>query len=182
MFDWTRLVPLAAAALLIVALSLPLNAVLMAACALMLFASVLAAVHHAEVVAHRVGEPFGTLVLALSVTAIELALILSMMLAGGPDKASLARDTIFATVMIISGDAPLGRGVVNGLGPDLIAYPAATVVRACGIPTFQPSSADAARQSLADAVAEVIPWPVDVITSGAARRRMAHVLDEAEPL
>jgi Ca2+:H+ antiporter len=103
MFDWTRLVPLAAAALLIVALWLPINALLMAACALMLFASVLAAVHHAEVVAHRVGEPFGTLVLALSVTAIELALILSMMLAGGPDKASLARDTIFATVMIISG-------------------------------------------------------------------------------
>jgi Ca2+:H+ antiporter len=75
----------------------------MAVCALMLFASVLAAVHHAEVVAHRVGEPFGTLVLALSVTAIELALILSMMLVGGPAKAALARDTIFATVMIISG-------------------------------------------------------------------------------
>jgi Ca2+:H+ antiporter len=103
MFDWTRLVPLAAAALLVAALALPMSAVLMGACALMLFASVLAAVHHAEVVAHRVGEPFGTLVLALSVTAIELALILSMMLAGGPDKASLARDTIFATVMIISG-------------------------------------------------------------------------------
>ena len=103
MFDWTRLVPLAAAGLLILALSLPMNALLAAACALMLFASVLASVHHAEVVAHRVGEPFGTLVLALSVTAIELALILSMMLAGGPDKASLARDTIFATVMIISG-------------------------------------------------------------------------------
>ena len=103
MLDWTRLVPLAAAALLVAALSLPANALLVAACALMLFASVLAAVHHAEVVAHRVGEPFGTLVLALSVTAIELALILSMMLAGGPDKASLARDTIFATVMIISG-------------------------------------------------------------------------------
>jgi len=103
MFDWTRLVPLAAAGLLIAALSLSMNALLVVACALMLFASVLAAVHHAEVVAHRVGEPFGTLVLALSVTAIELALILSMMFAGGPDKASLARDTIFATVMIISG-------------------------------------------------------------------------------
>lgn len=103
MFAWTRIVPLAAAALLIAALWLPANAPLMVACALMLFASVLAAVHHAEVVAHRVGEPFGTLVLALSVTAIELALILSMMLVGGPGKASLARDTIFATVMIISG-------------------------------------------------------------------------------
>jgi len=103
MFAWNRIVPLAAAALLIAALWLPTNTLLMVACAVMLFASVLAAVHHAEVVAHRIGEPFGTLVLALSVTAIETALILSMMLVGGPAKASLARDTIFATVMIISG-------------------------------------------------------------------------------
>jgi Ca2+:H+ antiporter len=62
---------------------------------------VLAAVHHAEVVAHRVGEPFGTLVLALAVTAIEVALIVSLMLAGGPDASTLARDTVFAAVMII---------------------------------------------------------------------------------
>lgn len=66
-----------------------------------LFASVLAAVHHAEVVAHRVGEPFGTLVLALAVTVIEVALIVSLMLAGGPSTAALARDTVFAAVMII---------------------------------------------------------------------------------
>jgi Ca2+:H+ antiporter len=66
-----------------------------------LIGAVVAAVHHAEVVAHRVGEPFGTLVLAVAVTVIEVALILSMMLAGGPDKATLPRDTIFAAVMII---------------------------------------------------------------------------------
>jgi Ca2+:H+ antiporter len=66
-----------------------------------LVGGVLAAVHHAEVVAHRVGEPFGTLVLAVSVTAIEVALIVSLMLAGGPDAATLARDTVFAAVMII---------------------------------------------------------------------------------
>ena len=77
----------------------------------------------------------------------------------GPAMANAMHGTISVAksgmpVLIISGDAPLGRGVVNGLGPDLKAYPAATVVRACGIPTFQPSSADAARQSLADAVAE----------------------------
>ena len=66
-----------------------------------LIGGVLAAVHHAEVVAHRVGEPFGTLVLAVSVTAIEVALIVSLMLAGGPDAATLARDTVFAAVMII---------------------------------------------------------------------------------
>ncbi len=68
----------------------------------MLLTAVVSAVHHAEVVAHRVGEPFGTLVLALAVTAIEVALIVSLMLAGGADKAALARDTIYATVMIIS--------------------------------------------------------------------------------
>jgi Ca2+:H+ antiporter len=64
-------------------------------------ATVLAAVHHAEVVAHRVGEPFGTLVLALAVTVIEAALVVSMMLAGGPEKATLARDSVYAAVMII---------------------------------------------------------------------------------
>ncbi len=62
---------------------------------------VLAAVHHAEVVAHRVGEPYGTLVLAGAVTVIEVALIVSLMLAGGSSTAGLARDTVFATVMII---------------------------------------------------------------------------------
>lgn len=66
-----------------------------------LFASVLAAVHHAEVVAHRVGEPYGTLVLAVAVTVIEVALIVSLMLSGGETTAALARDTVFAAVMII---------------------------------------------------------------------------------
>jgi Ca2+:H+ antiporter len=66
-----------------------------------LIASVLAAVHHAELVAHRVGEPYGTLVLAIAITVIEVALIVSLMLAGGPATAALARDTVFASVMII---------------------------------------------------------------------------------
>lgn len=66
-----------------------------------LIAAVLAAVHHAEVIAHRVGEPFGTLVLALAVTTIEVALIVSLMLAGGSDATALPRDTVFAAVMII---------------------------------------------------------------------------------
>lgn len=69
--------------------------------AVALIASVLAAVHHAEVVAHRVGEPYGTLVLAVAVTVIEVSLIVSLMLAGGPDTSTLARDTVFAAVMII---------------------------------------------------------------------------------
>jgi Ca2+:H+ antiporter len=61
----------------------------------------MAAVHHAEVIAHRVGEPFGTLVLAIAVTIIEVSLIVSLMLAGGSDTSTLARDTVFAAVMII---------------------------------------------------------------------------------
>jgi Ca2+:H+ antiporter len=63
--------------------------------------SVFAAVHHAETVAHRVGEPYGTLVLALAVTLIEVSLIGSVTLAGHGAAATLARDTVFATVMII---------------------------------------------------------------------------------
>ena len=68
--------------------------------AVVLGAAVLAAVHHAEVVAHRVGEPFGSLVLAVAVTVIEVALILTLMLGGGKDTSTLARDTVFAAVMI----------------------------------------------------------------------------------
>jgi Ca2+:H+ antiporter len=68
--------------------------------ALVLAGAVLAAVHHAEVVAHRVGEPFGSLVLAVAVTVIEVALIVTLMVSGGSDTSTLARDTVFAAVMI----------------------------------------------------------------------------------
>jgi Ca2+:H+ antiporter len=77
------------------------GAVIVPFIALGLTGSVFAAVHHAEVVAHRVGEPFGTLVLALAVTLIEVALIVSLMTVGGDEAAGLARDTVFAAVMII---------------------------------------------------------------------------------
>jgi Ca2+:H+ antiporter len=70
-------------------------------CGIGLIGAVIAAVHHAEVIAHRVGEPFGTLLLAVAVTVIEASLILSMMVAGGDDMAVLPRDTIYAAVMII---------------------------------------------------------------------------------
>jgi Ca2+:H+ antiporter len=66
-----------------------------------LFAGVLAAVFHAEIVAHRLGEPYGTLLLAVAVTTIEVALIVSLMIAGGEATTGLARDTVFAAVMII---------------------------------------------------------------------------------
>ncbi|SOB87217.1 Ca2+:H+ antiporter [Sphingomonas guangdongensis] len=71
------------------------------AAAVILIGAVLAAVHHAEVVAHRVGEPFGTLVLAVSVTVIEVSLIVSLMLSNAGGASALARDTVFAAIMII---------------------------------------------------------------------------------
>jgi Ca2+:H+ antiporter len=69
--------------------------------AITLILAVLAAVHHAEVVAHKVGEPFGTLILAVSVTVIEVALIVSLMLTSTAAAATLTRDTVFAASMII---------------------------------------------------------------------------------
>ena len=63
--------------------------------------AVFSAVYHAEVIAHRVGEPFGTLVLAAAVTLIEASLIISLMLSDDGGNSTLARDTLFATVMIV---------------------------------------------------------------------------------
>jgi Ca2+:H+ antiporter len=81
--------------------TLSLSGLLFAAVLLViLFGTVFAAVHHAEVIAERVGEPYGTLVLTLSVTIIEVALITTIMLGDKPAPA-LARDTVFAVVMIV---------------------------------------------------------------------------------
>ncbi len=98
---WTNLVPFLAIGLLLLVLATGVGPWMALLCGLVLGAAVFAAVYHAEVVAHRVGEPFGTLILALAVTAIEAALILSMMVSGGPETATLARDAIYAAVMII---------------------------------------------------------------------------------
>ncbi|WIB76837.1 ionic transporter y4hA [Curtobacterium sp. MCPF17_002] len=68
--------------------------------AVVLAGTVFAAVHHAEVVAHRVGEPFGSLVLAVAVTIIEVALIIALSSSGGAKAETLARDTVFSAVMI----------------------------------------------------------------------------------
>ena len=97
---WTIITPVFAM-LALLGVGLGLSGIYMVVVAAALIGGVLAAVHHAEVIAHRVGEPFGTLVLALAITIIEVALIVSLMLAGGPGTAELARDTVFAAVMII---------------------------------------------------------------------------------
>ena len=98
---WSWAVPVAGVALVAASLVLPVGPVLTVVGALALMAAVIAAVHHAEVVAHKVGEPFGTLVLAIAVTVIEVALIVSMMLAGGDEAAALPPDTSCAAVSSI---------------------------------------------------------------------------------
>ncbi|REG49766.1 Ca2+:H+ antiporter [Paraburkholderia sp. BL6669N2] len=98
---WTIAAPFIAWIVLGISYAMPGNGLLLVLVGVALCAAVFTAVHHAEVVAHRVGEPFGTLVLAVAVTVIEVALIVSVMLTSGPEKAALARDTVFAAVMIV---------------------------------------------------------------------------------
>ena len=100
LLTWTTLVPVLAALLLVLTWGRSIGYAVVVLVALALGAAVLAGVHHAEVVAHRVGEPFGSLVLAVAVTVIEVGLIVTLMIAGGPGAATLARDTVFAAVMI----------------------------------------------------------------------------------
>jgi len=100
LLTWTTLAPPLALVALVLAWGRDLGALPVVVVAAALAAAVLAAVHHAEVVAHRVGEPFGSLVLAVAVTIIEVALIVTLMISGGKDSTSLARDTVFAAVMI----------------------------------------------------------------------------------
>jgi len=78
----------------------PAGLVFAAALLVILFGTVFAAVHHAEVIAERIGEPYGTLLLTLAVTVIEVALIATIMLGDKPVP-TLARDTVFAVVMIV---------------------------------------------------------------------------------
>jgi len=95
---WSIAVPLLGVAA--IALGKPASLPLVAALALVLAAAVMAAIYHAEVLAHYLGEPFGTLVLALAVTVIETSLIVSIMLGEGSGSGTLARDTLIAAIMI----------------------------------------------------------------------------------
>ncbi|GAA4046861.1 ionic transporter y4hA [Streptomyces shaanxiensis] len=97
---WTSFVPVLAVVLLVFTWGRDLPGAIVALVTLVLAGAVLAAVHHAEVIAHKVGEPFGSLVLAVAVTIIEVALIVTLMADGGDKSSTLARDTVFAAVMI----------------------------------------------------------------------------------
>ncbi|OIK23194.1 calcium:proton antiporter [Streptomyces malaysiense] len=97
---WTIPVPVLAVVLLILTWHRAVPGPVIALVTVVLAGAVLAAVHHAEVIAHRIGEPFGSLVLAVAVTVIEVALIVTLMADGGDKSSTLARDTVFAAVMI----------------------------------------------------------------------------------
>lgn len=98
---WAWLWPLLAWAVLAAAVVVGMGGAMTVAAGAVLVCVVFAAVYHAEVIAHWLGEPFGTLVLAVAVTVIEVALIVAVMIEGGAEKAGLARDTVFAAVMIV---------------------------------------------------------------------------------
>ncbi|GAB7190025.1 ionic transporter y4hA [Kineococcus sp. NUM-3379] len=145
--SWTGVVPPLAVVTLAAAWGRDLGTAAVVLVGVVLAAAVLAAVHHAEVVAHRVGEPFGSLVLAVAVTVIEVALIVTLMVSGGPGTASLARDTVFAAVMItcngILGLSLLvaarrhGMAVFNAEGTGAaLATVAALATLALVLPTF----------------------------------------------
>lgn len=114
---WTTVVPLLALVALALTWGREPGALVLTLVAVLLAGAVLAAVHHAEVVAHRVGEPFGSLLLAVAVTVIEVGLIVTLMVAGGEGTSTLARDTVFAAVMItVNGILGLSLLIAAGRG------------------------------------------------------------------
>src|SRR6478735_7562407 len=107
MKSWTTWAPVLAIVVLAVSWGHHPGTVVAVGIGVFLIGAVLSAVHHAEVVAHRVCEPFGSLLLAVAVTVIEVALIVTLMISSS-DTSALARDTVFAAVMItINGIAGL---------------------------------------------------------------------------
>ena len=98
---WTWAWPALAWTILLITPIAGTGGVIAAVAGFALIATVFAAVYHAEVVAHRTGEPLGTLVLAIAVTVIETAVIVSVMVTAPAEKAGLARDTVFAAIMIV---------------------------------------------------------------------------------
>jgi Ca2+:H+ antiporter len=152
--------------------------------ALVLAAAIIAAVHHAEVVAHRVGEPFGSLVLAVAVTVIEVALIVTLMVSGGPETSSLARDTVFAAVMITAngivglcllvGAVKHGLAVFNAEGTGA-ALATVTTLAALSLvlPTFttsRPGPEFSGSQLAFAAVASLLLYAMFVVTQTVRHR------------
>lgn len=103
LLQWTTLIPLLGWTLYFSGL-IDHNYVLQILASILLILSVMSAVHHSEIIAHRVGEPYGTIILAIAITVIEVSIIVSLMLSGGVKVEFLARDTVYsATMLILNG-------------------------------------------------------------------------------
>jgi Ca2+:H+ antiporter len=182
--SWTLAVPIVAAVVLVATFGRHPATVVLVLVGFVLVGAVLAAVHHAEVVAHRVGEPFGSLLLAVAVTVIEVALIVTLMVSGGDDTATLARDTVFAAVMIsvngIVGLVLLVSALKHHLAvfnPEGAGAALATVVTLAGVclvlPTFtvsQPGPEFSASQLAFAAVASLALYALFVFTQTVRHR------------
>jgi Ca2+:H+ antiporter len=147
---WTTVVPVLAVVALVATWGRDLGPFPLVIVAVVLAAAVLAAVQHAEIVAHQVGEPYGSLVLAVAVTIIEVGLIVTLMVSSKDDTTTLARDTVFAAVMItcngILGLALLVGSIRHGLvrfnaeGTGAALATVATLATVCLVlPTFTTS-------------------------------------------
>lgn len=144
--SWRHAVtPVAAAVVLLLTWGRELSTAVAVAIALVLAAAVLSAVHHAEVVAQRVGEPFGSLILAIAVTVIEVALIITLMVSGGSETNALARDTVFAAAML----------TMNGIA-GLALFVGAT---RCGLAEFNAEGSGAALGTVAMLAAVCLVLP-----------------------
>jgi Ca2+:H+ antiporter len=181
---WVWGIPLTAIAVLGTALATGAGPLGLTLCAAGPVGAVVAAVHHAEVVAHRVGEPFGTLVLAIAVTVIEASLILSMLIVGGAEAARLPRDTIYAALMLILNGVVgicllvggLRHGVqsfrVDGANSGLAAlFPLATL--SLVLPTFTvttPGGTYSNAQLAFAAIASISLWAVFVFVQTVRHR------------
>ncbi|MGI9186641.1 MAG: calcium:proton antiporter [Gaiellales bacterium] len=127
-------IPIAALALFVVGLAAHPSNVVLAGFGIVLALAVLEAVRHAEVVAHRVGEPLGSLILAVSVTIIEVGLIVVLMSAHPESTATVARDTVFSAAMIacngiVGGALVIGtvRGRVATFNPEGVGAAVAAI-------------------------------------------------------
>jgi Ca2+:H+ antiporter len=103
LFQWTIYIPILAWVLYLSGVVAD-SSFFQVAASVLLILSVMSAVHHSEIIAERVGEPYGTIILAISITVIEVSIIISLMMSEGPATASLARDTVYsATMLILNG-------------------------------------------------------------------------------
>jgi Ca2+:H+ antiporter len=188
---WTTIGPILAVLALVVTWERVLPPLGVITLAILLGVAVMAAVHHAEIVAHRVGEPFGSLVLAVAVTVIEVGLIVTLMVSGKGDTSTLARDTVFAAVMItcngivgiclLSGSLRHGVVVFNKEGTGGALATVATLATVCLVlPTFttsHPGPEFSTAQLAFAAVASLLLYVLFVLTQTRRHRDFFLPLD-----